>query len=100
MPSTEDYIRLRQIGSAQRELGRMQMEHGETVETLANEAINHEEMPEEEDKEKKGMPKNIKVAMIEILRKKKASSTEKARGLERDRQGVPTGHFEHSIKPY
>jgi len=111
MPTLDEYIRLRQMGSAQQEFGRMQSSQGAFIEALANKLVSKSTDEEPKDKEeseekvqknptKKSLPKNIKQAMVLILKKKGQASGETARSVNRDTVGVPTESFKHSIKPY
>lgn len=69
MPSVSDYIRLRQIGSAQQEFGRMLSDQGSEVEELSNMAVNksmkdEEDMPMDDEKTKR--KKRLKGIIIKV----------------------------------
>lgn len=94
MPTLEDYLHLRQIGSAQQEFANLQAMQGAKIEKLGNELVqretNEDQLVDEESEE--GMPDAMKQAIIIKLRKKKES--------QRDFLGREQGHMENSMRPY
>ena len=69
MPSIDDYIRLRRLGSAQQELAEMMKAQGSFIESTGNDLVSMAGEKEPEEKDSKG-PNKLRVAILKVKGKK------------------------------